>query len=108
MGIRGARYLHVHVPCPLGWGTATDATLRVARLAVECGLYPLFEAEHGHVTRSTPIRRREPVEAYLRLQLRFAHLFAGGNVDTERVAKLQAIADHNIERFRLESPAEAQ
>ena len=54
MGIHGARYLHVHVPCPLGWGTASDATLRVARLAVQCGLFPLFEAEHGEMTRSTP------------------------------------------------------
>ncbi|HXN32624.1 MAG TPA: thiamine pyrophosphate-dependent enzyme, partial [Polyangiaceae bacterium] len=101
MAIRGARYLHVHVPCPLGWGTPTDATLQVARLAVQCGLFPLFEAEHGEVTRSTPIRKREPVSAYLQSQQRFAHLFAGGVVDTGRVARLQAIADRNIERFRL-------
>jgi pyruvate ferredoxin oxidoreductase beta subunit len=101
MGLRGARYLHVHVPCPLGWGTPSDATIRVARLAVQCGLFPLFEAAHGDLTGSTPIRQRVPVDAYLRLQHRFAHLFAGGRVDTERVAKLQAIADANIDRFRL-------
>ena len=101
MDMRGARYLHVHVPCPLGWGTPSDDTIRVARLAVECGLFPLFEAEHGDVTASTPIRRRVPVEAYLRSQQRFAHLFAGGEVDTARVAKLQAIANANIARFRL-------
>jgi pyruvate ferredoxin oxidoreductase beta subunit len=101
MGLHGARYLHVHVPCPLGWGTASDATLRVARLAVQCGLFPLFEAEHGEMTHSTPIRRVEPVEAYLRLQRRFAHLFGEGHVDTARIAALQAIADRNIQRFRL-------
>jgi pyruvate ferredoxin oxidoreductase beta subunit len=100
MEIHGARYIHVHVPCPLGWGSAPEATLRVARLAVQCGLFPLFEAEHGEVTHTTPIRRRERVDAYLQSQQRFAHLFAG-RVDTERVAKLQAIADRNIERFRL-------
>jgi pyruvate ferredoxin oxidoreductase beta subunit len=77
MGIHGARYLHVHVPCPLGWGTPSDATLRVARLAVQCGLFPLFEAEHGEVIRSTPIRKPEPVDAYLQSQRRFAHLFVG-------------------------------
>ncbi|MGA7120032.1 MAG: thiamine pyrophosphate-dependent enzyme [Polyangiaceae bacterium] len=107
MALHGARYIHVHVPCPLGWGTATDATLGVARLAVQCGLYPLFEAEHGEFTRSTPIRKRQPVDAYLRCQKRFAHLFAANALDTERVAKLQAIADHNIERFRL-LPSEGQ
>jgi pyruvate ferredoxin oxidoreductase beta subunit len=101
MDLHGARYLHVHVPCPLGWGTPSDATLRVARLAVQCGLFPLFEAEHGEITRSTPIRKREPVEAYLRVQQRFAHLFAGGQVDTARIAMLQAIADRNIRRFGL-------
>jgi pyruvate ferredoxin oxidoreductase beta subunit len=101
MEIGGARYLHVHVPCPLGWGTASEATLRVARLAVQCGLFPLFEAEHGEVTRSTPIRRIETVEAYLRIQQRFAHLFAGDQPDTARIARLQAIADRNIDRFHL-------
>jgi pyruvate ferredoxin oxidoreductase beta subunit len=101
MAMHGARYLHVHVPCPLGWGTPPEATLRVARLAVQCGLFPLFEAEHGELTHSTAIRKREPVDAYLRCQQRFAHLFAGGSVDADRVAKLQAIADRNIARFRL-------
>src|SRR5215813_10365382 len=33
--MRGARYIHVHVPCPLGWGSASRDTVRVARLAVE-------------------------------------------------------------------------
>jgi len=106
MAIHGARYLHVHVPCPLGWGSASEDTIRVARLAVESGLFPLFEAEHGEVVRSTRIRRRVPVEASLRLQKRFAHLFAGGKVDETRVAYLRAIADRNIERFRLSRPEE--
>ena len=35
MELRGARYLHVLVPCPLGWGTASSDTIRVARLATE-------------------------------------------------------------------------
>ena len=44
MGIRGARYIHILVPCPLGWGSAPEDTIKIARLAVECGLFPLFEA----------------------------------------------------------------
>lgn len=107
MAIHGPRYVHVHVPCPLGWGSAAEDTIRVARLAVESGLFPLFEAEHGEVVRSTRIRRRVPVESYLRLQKRFAHLFADGKVDEMRVAHLQAIADRNVERFGLVRPEEA-
>ena len=49
--------------------------MKVARLATETGLFPVFEAEHGEVTASTPIRRRVPVEDYLSLQDRYAHLF---------------------------------
>jgi len=98
--MRGARYVHVHVPCPLGWGSASHDTVRVARLAVESGLFPLFEAEYGEVTSHTTVRRRVPVEEYLRLQKRFAHLFKPVP-DADRIARLQAIADRNIERFHL-------
>jgi pyruvate ferredoxin oxidoreductase beta subunit len=100
MGQHGARYLHVLVPCPLGWGTESAETVRIARLAVRSGLFPVFEAEHGQVTRVTPIRQRVPVEDYLRPQARFAHLFRGeGRPDV--VAALQARADRYIARFGL-------
>src|SRR5207342_3237519 len=42
MRLRGARYLHVLVPCPLGWGSVSGDTIRVARLATESGLFPVF------------------------------------------------------------------
>jgi pyruvate ferredoxin oxidoreductase beta subunit len=100
MGIHGARYLHVLVPCPLGWGSAAAETIRIARLAVESGLFPVFEAEHGSVVAATPIRRRVPVEEYLRPQKRYAHLFKPEPC-TEVIAAIQAIADRNIARFGL-------
>jgi hypothetical protein len=75
MTLHGARYLHILVPCPLGWGSASHDTIRLARLARETGIFPVFEAEHGEVTRVTKIRHRLPVEEYLRPQRRFAHLF---------------------------------
>ena len=102
MTMRGARYLHVHVPCPLGWGSESDDTIRVARLGVASGLFPLFEAEHGELARSTPIRKRVKVDEYLRLQRRFAHLFDGTPRAAEQLARVQAIADRNVSRFRLE------
>ena len=98
--LRGARYLHVLVPCPLGWGAASHDTIRLARLARETGLFPQFEAEGGEVTSVTQIRRRVPVEEYLRPQKRFAHLFAGDGLP-DVVARIQAEADRNIRRFKL-------
>ncbi len=100
MELRGARYVHILVPCPLGWGFPTADTIKVARRAIECGLYPLIEAEHGEITGRRLIRKRIPVEEYLKLQKRFVHLF-GGEPDHERLAAIQALADRNIRRFGL-------
>jgi len=100
MDVHGPRYVHVLVPCPLGWGSETAETVLIARLAKECGLFPVFEAIDGCVTAVSHIRRQVPVEEYLRRQRRFAHLFSGeGRPDV--VARLQAQAERNIARFRL-------
>src|SRR5574338_752887 len=98
MAFHGARYLHVFVPCPLGWGAASKDTIRIARLAKETGLFPVFEAEHGEVVSVSKIRRQAPVEEYLRLQRRFAHLFAEPE-SRDVIDAIQAIADRNIRRF---------
>ena len=100
MSIRGARYIHILVPCPLGWGSASHDTIRLARLARETGLFPVFEAEFGEQTSALAIRHRTPVEEYLRPQKRFAHLF-GQPPAAETIARIQAQADKNIRRYRL-------
>ena len=100
--IGGARYIHIHVPCPLGWGSSSHDTIKLARLAVETGLFPLFEAEFGEITDRTVIRRKQPVEEYLKPQKRFAHLFRPKR-DADRISMIQSLADHNIRRFKLEA-----
>src|SRR4051812_12449139 len=100
MALRGARYLHVLVTCPLGWGSAACDSVRIARLATQTGLFPVFEGRDGDVTAVTTIRRPEPVEAYLRPQRRFRHLFEP-EPRTDVIARVQARADRNIQRFGL-------
>ncbi len=100
INIKGAKYVHIHVPCPLGWGFPTSETVRIARLALKCGLFPLFEAENGEVVGSTPIDNVIGVEDYLRAQRRFAHLF-GKNASPEAIGILQNIANTNIQKYRL-------
>ena len=100
MHFHGARYLHVFVPCPLGWGSPSRDTIRLARLAKETGLFPVFEAENGRVVSVSKIRRQVPVEEYLRLQRRYAHLFRDPP-RTDVIERIQAAADRNIRRFRL-------
>jgi pyruvate ferredoxin oxidoreductase beta subunit len=100
MSMRGARYLQVFVPCPLGWGAASCDAIKLARLAHETGIFPVFEAERGEITAVSKIRRVQPVETYLRLQKRYAHLF-GAHPRPDIVARLQGLADRNIKRFGL-------
>jgi pyruvate ferredoxin oxidoreductase beta subunit len=100
MTIHGARYIHIFVPCPLGWGAASHDTIKLSRLAVESGVFPVFEAERGEVTGVLKIRHQVPIEDYLRPQKRFAHLF-GKTPDVATIARLQARADRNIRRFGL-------
>ena len=76
MTFRGARYIHILVPCPLGWGSASHDTMRSGaagqgnrRLP---GVRGRARRDHGDVDK---IRRLLPVEEYLRPQKRFAHLF---------------------------------
>lgn len=100
MSFRGARYLHVLVPCPLGWGSESSDTIAIARLATQSGLFPVFEAQAGVVTDVTPIRKRATVEEYLRLQKRYAHLFSPTR-DDEAIGRLEAMAEANIRRYGL-------
>ena len=107
MEFRGARYLHVFVPCPLGWGAAPKDTIKLGRLVKESGLFPVFEAEDGEVTGVSKIRRKVPVTDYLKLQKRYAHLF-GDPPRTDVIERIQKQADRNIRRFGLLGDGEAE
>jgi len=100
ISIKGPKYIQVHVPCPLGWRHETNQMLSVAKLAVETGLYPLFEYENGVLTN----RRQfvpKPVQEYLKSQGRFKHLLN----NPEEIKKIQEIADNNIKKYNLKVEA---
>mgnify|MGYP001812697451 CR=1 FL=1 len=101
MAINGPSFLHIHSPCPLGWGHDGALSIEVARLAVQCGLFPVIELERGGVAGVMPIRNPKPVRDYLRMQARFRHLFADKAKAREELEHLQAIANHNIDIYGL-------
>jgi pyruvate ferredoxin oxidoreductase beta subunit len=96
IGIKGPKYLQIHSPCPLGWGSESQLTYRIARLAVESGLYPLIEYENGQLTAVRKIKP-VPVEEYLKLQRRFRHVIN----NPDELKKIQDIADNNIKKYNL-------
>ena len=98
---KGSTFIHLHVPCPLGWAYKTELTMELARLAVQTGLFPIVEMRYGEVTRVRKItKERKPVEEYLKIQGRYRHLFVSEEGKKE-IEKIQAIADANIEKFGL-------
>lgn len=100
LGLKGPRFLQILSPCPLGWDHDAALSITVARLAVETGLFPLVELEHGAVTGVMRLTQQRPVEDYLKLQGRFKHLFdtKGGAAE---IRHLQALADARVRRYRL-------
>lgn len=71
----GPKLFIAHSPCPPGWDVNSELVIRLAKMAVETGIWPLKEAVNGRVEHSVIIPRRRPVEEYLKMQGRFEHLF---------------------------------
>ena len=97
VSIKGPKYLQIHVPCPLGWGSPPGLTYEIAKLAVQTGLYPLIEYENGVLIGVRKISSPKPVEEYLKHQRRFRHVINNPG----ELAKIQEIANNNIKKYNL-------
>jgi pyruvate ferredoxin oxidoreductase beta subunit/2-oxoisovalerate ferredoxin oxidoreductase beta subunit len=69
----GVRFIHILASCPTGWKFPSDLSVKISRLAVLSNIFPLYEVEDG-IRYSLNHRGNLPVESYLSLQGRFAHL----------------------------------
>ncbi len=74
LATRGPAYIHILSVCPTGWRSAADLTIRIGSLAVETGIFPLYEIENGEYKLSIDFPKLRPVVEYLKLQGRFRHL----------------------------------
>ncbi len=92
--IKGPAYVHILSPCPTGWRLRPDLTVRIGRLAVETGIFPLYEVENGKYKLSFDFPRLRPVRDYLKLQGRFRHL------PDEEIEKIQERVRKEYERLK--------
>jgi pyruvate ferredoxin oxidoreductase beta subunit len=72
--VDGPAYVHILSVCPTGWRCRTDLTIRIGRLAVETGIFPLYEVENGSYKLNFDFPKLRPVTDYMKLQGRFRHL----------------------------------
>ena len=90
----GPAYIHVLSVCPTGWRCAIDLTVRIGRLAVETGIFPLYEVENGQYRLSLDFPKLRPVADYMKLQGRFRHL------SPEEINKIQTRVNEEYEKLR--------
>jgi pyruvate/2-oxoacid:ferredoxin oxidoreductase beta subunit len=92
--IKGTRFFHIYAPCPSGWKSRPEDTIKFGRMVVQNCMFPLYEIENGEkYTINIKPREKKPVNDYLRLQGRFHHL------KDDEIAHIQAEVDHNWERL---------
>ncbi|NYT06440.1 MAG: pyruvate ferredoxin oxidoreductase [Methanomicrobiales archaeon] len=96
----GPCYLQIHAPCSTGWGFEGSKTVEMGKLAIQTGLWVNYEMVDGTVVKAKKVARK-PVDEYLLPQKRFRHLFKPAR-NEEEIAKIQAIADANAERFGID------
>ncbi|MFC1979764.1 pyruvate synthase subunit PorB [Chloroflexota bacterium] len=90
----GPAYVHILSVCPTGWRCPPDLSVRIGRLAVETGTFPLYEVENGKYKMSFEPPELRPVTDYMKLQGRFRHLSA------DDIDKIQARVVEEYEKIR--------
>ena len=93
----GAAFLNVMAPCPRGWRYPSEKLMEVTKAAVETCVWPLYEVIEGKYILSYKPKEKKPVEEYLKMQGRFAHMFKPGN--EWMIEQVQKEVDRNWEEL---------
>ena len=89
----GFRYIHVLSPCPTGWRVPEREAISIGRLAVDCGIWLLYEIDQGEFTLTYKPLQRQPVKEYLMRQGRFSHL------TSEEMEAIQTEVDRKCAKY---------
>jgi len=91
--IKGTKFIHVLTPCATGWRMPEELSGKVAQLAVETKLFPLYEIIDGKEYRITHQPKGLPVSEYVKIQGRYRHFTA------DDTARLQREVDEDWEQL---------
>ncbi|MBC7359685.1 MAG: 3-methyl-2-oxobutanoate dehydrogenase subunit beta [Desulfacinum sp.] len=72
--IKGSRFLHIYASCPTGWRIPSEMAIKIARMAVQTNIFPLYEVENGVRYTINYMPKGYLVREYFKLQGRFKHL----------------------------------
>lgn len=94
LSIKGPKFMHIHAPCPLAWRFDASKTVELAKLAVETGLWVLYEIENGKLTITYEPAEQKPVENYIKSQARFRH------VTDKEIKEIQKRVDDDWKKYK--------
>jgi pyruvate ferredoxin oxidoreductase beta subunit len=92
--IKGPAYVHILSPCPTGWRYRSDLAIEIGQLAVQTGIFPLYEIEHGRYMMNADPPKLKPVEEYLKLQGRYRHLTG------EQIQEIQQMVNEDYVKLK--------
>jgi len=72
--VKGPAYLQIYSACPTGWRLAPEKAISIGRLAVQTGVFPLYQIEKGKLSITVPTPEFRPLKEYVKPQGRFRHL----------------------------------
>ena len=72
--LKGSRFLHIYASCPTGWRIPSEMSVKIARMAVQTNIFPLYEVEDGLRYNINYKPKEYLVREYFKLQGRFKHL----------------------------------
>jgi 2-oxoisovalerate ferredoxin oxidoreductase beta subunit len=81
--IRGTKIPHLYASCPTGWRHAPESSVEAARLAVKSRAFPLYEATDGERWLLRPMPKKEPMDAYLKIQGSFKVMGSGAAAEIQ-------------------------
>jgi len=92
--VQGTRFLHIYATCPTGWKVPSEVSVRLARMAVQTRVFPLYEVTDGERYTLNVEPKGYLVDEYLKAQGRFSHLAQ------EELDRIQADVDHDWDRLK--------
>lgn len=72
--LKGTKFIHILAPCPPGWKSLPDQSIKLSRLAVHSKIFPIYEIENGVKYTINIEPKGIPVTEYIKAQGRFSHL----------------------------------
>ena len=92
--LKGPAYIHILAPCPTGWRHGSDLTIEIGKLAVQTGIFPLYEIENGRYRLNADPPELKPVGEYMKQQGRYRHL------TDEQIESIQEMVNEDYAKLK--------